>query len=446
VAGPFVAAIAVSVASVVVLAARASPAAAAEEPPAAPGAAPSGRGSETTPWWFRLRSTAYIFQEEHPAGATLDRVGAYQGFDGAVLGLAGGRLALRASGRFADDLALAETVTERTRLTTGYLEARPGGGVTARLGRQFVQEGGTGLTLDGVMLRHAPSRSVDAVLWGGARAPFTHELDVGDFGDDGALGVRVGVRPAERIRVSGSWAYRERGGRVASRPMGLEASASPIAGLDLRGRAAYDLESEQWHRAEALARWRPPRCRAVLSAQVIDRSPDVDGASYFARFAGAERIRLARSSVRYERPDRFGGEVEYVGSFVDERTATRVGAAVLVPIGRLGYSVRFGDAGEEDRWYGDVAWAARPWLRVEGSASFATYALLEDAPEADERDLTSATIGVRATPRPGMDVTLEVQSLDNPGYSEDVRVLAGLDLTMGRGASRFGLDRGGWLP
>jgi hypothetical protein len=45
-----------------------------------------------------------------------------------------------------------------------------------------------------------------------------------------------------------------------------------------------------------------------------------------------------------------------------------------------------------------------------------------------------------------MDVTLEVQSLDNPGYSEDVRVLAGLDLTMGRGASRFGLDRGGWLP
>ena len=45
----------------------------------------------------------------------------------------------------------------------------------------------------------------------------------------------------------------------------------------------------------------------------------------------------------------------------------------------------------------------------------------------------------------GLRVVAEVQSLENPFFSEDVRVLLGVDLSMARGASRFGLDRGGWL-
>jgi hypothetical protein len=40
---------------------------------------------------------------------------------------------------------------------------------------------------------------------------------------------------------------------------------------------------------------------------------------------------------------------------------------------------------------------------------------------------------------------MELQRLDNPLYSEDVRFLAGLDLTVAGGNTRFGLDRGGWL-
>jgi hypothetical protein len=43
-----------------------------------------------------------------------------------------------------------------------------------------------------------------------------------------------------------------------------------------------------------------------------------------------------------------------------------------------------------------------------------------------------------------MVVTAEVQSLENPLFSEDVRFLFGLDLFAGGGASRFGLGTGGW--
>ncbi len=47
--------------------------------------------------------------------------------------------------------------------------------------------------------------------------------------------------------------------------------------------------------------------------------------------------------------------------------------------------------------------------------------------------------------RSGLNLTAEVQSLDTPEYDKDVRLLVGVDLAMGRGVSRFGLDRGGWL-
>jgi hypothetical protein len=39
----------------------------------------------------------------------------------------------------------------------------------------------------------------------------------------------------------------------------------------------------------------------------------------------------------------------------------------------------------------------------------------------------------------------EIQGLQNPDFDQDVRVLLGLDLFAGRGASRFGLDNGRWL-
>jgi hypothetical protein len=107
--------------------------------------------------------------------------------------------------------------------------------------------------------------------------------------------------------------------------------------------------------------------------------------------------------------------------------------------------VRFGDAGEENSLYGEAGWQVRPWLRLEGEASYLTYALIADAPASDERDLTTLAARVRARLRPGLDLTAEVQRLDNPLYSSDVRCLLGVDLAMARGTSRYGLDRGGWL-
>lgn len=395
--------------------------------------------------WLRLRTTGYLFQSVDEYGVTLDRFGGYQQFDAGLAGLAGGRMGLRISGRFADDLALKERVTDRSRLYVGHLELRPMPKLTARLGRQFVQEGPTGLTLDGLWLSARPWRLGEIRWWGGARAPLGRTFKSGNLDESAAWGARLlATCPQRRFRVGASFAYRERDGKVAARPLGLEGQLlrlPGVPGLRASGRVAYDLEQEAWDRAEALAQYAMGAGLPVLAAQIVDRRPAIDAGSYFMRFLeDEERIRVGRASVRYDHRSGFGGEAEWVGSFVDERTATRLGGALVFPMGRLGYSARVGDAGEESRWFGDVGYTVMPWLRFEAGATLLTYALLEDAPAADERDLTSAYGRLHLRPREGVGVVLELQDVMNPDVDHDLRFLAGLDLTASFGMGGYGLQ------
>lgn len=419
-----------------ILAAAVLPAAAAVDP--APVAPPPS-------WSFGLGSTAYAYQREDTAGRSSDHVRFHQHFAVTAAGLADGRLAIRAAGRFADTPDGAGPWFEPSRLHTGLLEARLGARVRAEAGRQFLQAGVAGLTLDGARLAWRGRGGATASVWAGAAARADHAWAVADFDQDAAAGAQVVVRPGRSQRLGFSAAYRERRGIVASRPVGLEYVTTAVRGLRAAGRAAYDLEGERWVKLEAQGQWRPAAGRPVVTAQYVDRSPGVDAASWFSRFTGLARIRLARAGVRWESARGWGGEVEWLGSFVGPRVSSRVGMAALLPAARVGYWLRSGDAGDENAVYGEVRWRARPWLCLEGEASHLTYALLADAPADQERDLTTLAVRARAALRPGLDVVAEVQSLRDPVYDKDVRLLVGVDAAMGRGASRFGLDRGGWL-
>lgn len=395
-------------------------------------------------WNLSLRSTAYLYQIEATRDGSVDEQRFYQYAAGGASGLAGGWLSLRASGRFANAPAGAAPWFDTSRLYSGYLEVRLGSRSRARVGRQFLQAGVAALTLDGAEVSYGRGGPLEAAAWGGARAPYGSALALGDFDRDAAAGARVVVAPDRRVRLAFSGAYRERAGAVAERPVGCEVATTAVRRLTALARAAYDLESDRWARLEAQARWLPAATRPAVTLQYVDRRPSIDAASWFARFDDLGRIRLARGAVRWESRARYGGELEYVGSFVEERAASRLGVALLLPVARVGWSIRTGDAGEENGVYGEAAWQVRPWLRLEGEASYLTYALLQDAPAAQERDLTSLAARARARLRPGLDITAELQRLDNPLYDSDVRLLLGVDLAMARGASRLGLDRGGW--
>ncbi|MCB1185304.1 hypothetical protein KDM41_17940, partial [bacterium] len=255
--------------------------------------------------------------------------------------------------------------------------------------------------------------------------------------------IRWRTVPGWRIDLSG--AYRERNGRVAARPVGA-GLVSPGQGA-LRGaaRAEYDLEREAWTRLQAQGQWRHGS-GAELEFQYVDRTPQVDAASWFARFTDFERIRLARATARRRWPSGFGGEIEAWGSFVGDRSSTRLGLAALVPGGRIGYSVRTGDTGEENCWYGEWGTQVHPRVRVEGEASLLTWALVEDAPADQDRDVTTLAGRVRWDVGTGWQLRAEVQSLANTIYDQDVRFLVGLDVFGAAGSSRYGLGTGRSLP
>lgn len=399
-------------------------------------AAPAPAGGDLN-WWVHLRTTGYAFQaaDTDNAYGETDRFGAYQHVDGVVSGLAGGRVTLRASGRLADDFQLGDRVTDRARLYTGYMDARLSEKAKVRLGRQFVHQEATSLTLDGLLVTFSKKSCMEVSVWGGVRAPLltSYRDRTGDFGEDPAAGIRLQSRYFRNYRFSLSHAYRERDDKVSSRPLGFGMWMNPIENVRATARIAYDLEQEFWMRAEFGVRWRPARTGPAVALQFVDRSNRADAASWFSRFNRVERARIGRLTTRYEMENRFGGELEYSGAWVDSRTSTRLGGALLVPDGRLGYSARLGDSGEESTFYGDYSRRLMPWLRLGAGASVSTYALFKDAPEEEERDLTTAWGRMVLTPRPGIGLTVEGQRVENPAFSEDVRLLVGLDLSAGGG-------------
>lgn len=398
-------------------------------------------------WWVRLRTTAYSFEQAVDAGKKESRLGGFQHYAGSASGLFRGRFDLRVSGRLADDLQLDRRVYERERLYVAYVQANvPEAKARARAGRMFLHEGPTNLTLDGAWASVRPLHRWDVRAWAGAPAPASMKHTRGSFERDPALGLRIAGQPLTRLRLAASIAYREHEQVVAERPVAFEATAQPNGSLRATALGSYDLEQDHWQRVEFLGQYQPRPNLPMFSAQYLDRFPSIDAASYFARFADSmERIRVARVAARHEYRKGWGGEIEYFGAFVDKLTSSRIGVAALLPYARIGYAARLGDAGEESRWFGDVHYQPLTWVSLEGGAAISTYALLQDAPDSEQRDLTTAFGRVRADLRPGCRLTLEVQSLNNPFYSKDVRFLAGLDLFTGRGTSRFGLGSGGWF-
>jgi hypothetical protein len=246
--------------------------------------------------------------------------------------------------------------------------------------------------------------------------------------------------------VAASWSQREFEDNIVARPLAVEAAVTPRPGLRAVASGSYDLKREELEKVRLLGQWRPRPDLPIFSVQLLDRRPALERSPYFARFGELlERIRIARVTARHEIKTGYGAEVAYFGAFVDERNSTRIGVAGFIPWATIGYSARLGDSGEENRFYGNLFYQALPWLSLEGGAAVSTYALLEDAPEEDELDLTTGFARVLAELRPGLRVTVEVQGLDAPSDSEDFRFLAGVDLLMGRGSSRVGLGTGGWL-
>lgn len=398
-------------------------------------------------WSAQLRSTAYFYQSELPdsGGQNQSYAPLYEHFDVAAGQLANGRLDLRVSGRFGADLGDDEVIPVEDRLYAAYARVRaPWADARIRVGRQFLQEGTNRHTLDGVWLGFRPLQNWQVHAWAGAEAPVARDFEAGDFGEDGAMGVRVIGRVHRRARVGAWFATRQNGGETTATPIGGELLVTPMPEWRALVRGSFDGESEEFERFDLLTQIAPRRDLPVFTIQYIDRKPVIEASSFFSIFAeDIERVSLLRGSARWEHESGFGGEVEAARSAVDDRSTNRTGAALIVPHARLGIGYTSGDAGEEFRFYGDAHYRFFDALDMSVGAVFADYALIEDAPDDQTRDLVTTFVRARYELMDGVRLRAEYQALENPFFSDDMRVLLGIDLAAGRGATRFGLGAGG---
>jgi hypothetical protein len=385
-------------------------------------------------WGLRLRSTGYRFESVAPFETALDRFGFYHAFDVSAARLAEGRIDFRASGRFADDGFLADDVTDRSRLHTATLVARVGSGTTVRVGRQFLLAGPFGFTLDGGAVSIQPTRAIELLAWGGARAPGDFGFDTRDFGDERRLGARLQWRSMS-TRIAGSFSAIDETRRGEASLVGFDGSTRLFRRFVVSARASYDAELEAWDREEVRVRWHQGRGWPVVTLQGIDRAQATTASLFFRQFESAERIRLGRVVVRHEPVPGFGAEVEALGTDVDDYSSGHVGWAVLFPYGRVGYLRRTGDGGQSDAWTGDLGFPVFSWLRFEGGVSAETYALLDEIEdESDERDLVSAFARLQASVTEGISLICEGQDRTTPELSEDWRLLVGVEVTTGLGS------------
>lgn len=413
--------------------------------PLASGLDGPARADSTAPqyWSAQLRNTAYFFEQAEPGTDELQaRMPFYSQLDAGAGGFFEGKLDLRFSGRYADDAQYDGGVPEEGKWFIGYARLRLEPWHTQiRAGRQFIQEGTIFATVDGGWVSVRPSARLTLDAWAGSTAPGTREFE---FGDDFRFGGRGSWMASRQLRF-GAWVEQHsRDGQTLALPIGGEVFAQPQRSLRTLARGSWDADREELERLDLMLNWRASREGPDFQIQYLNRSQRYEGGSWWSQFAeDLHAVQFLRGSARWSNAKGIGGELRGLSTFVDTYRQNTLGAAFLAPHLRLGVAVGNGDAGEQIRLYGDVNWTYAHELDLAAGASFADYALVEDPTSAEDRELTSyfARAGYRVTP--GVELSTELQVIENPFYKSDVRFLVGLDLMATGGASRVGIGSGG---
>lgn len=394
-------------------------------------------------WSAQLRSTGYFLQQAEPGATKVeDRLPFYEQVDAGVGNLLDGALDFRFSARYADDLRYSGGVPQDTKWFVGYARARFEPMHTQlRVGRQFIQEGALSSTLDGGWLMLRPHRQWRAAAWVGSTVPGNRAFE---FGDDARYGGRVSWY-AMRALTLGAWAdQRTKDGTTLATRVGGEAVIRPLKTLSVLGRGTWETERSKLDRMDVLLTWQQKREWPRFRGQYVQRSQRYEAGSWWEQFGDSlHEVKLVRGSLRWTNQRGIGGELIGFGNYVDERKNGGAGMAFIAPHVRVGTGYLSGDAGETLRLYGDVDWTFAHRLDVAAGAAFESYGVVPDPDDAQLRDLATYYVRGEYMITPGLEVMTELQALTNPVYKNDVRLLVGLDLMAGRGASRVGLGSGG---
>lgn len=326
-----------------------------------------------------------------------------------------------------------------SRIYNAYLQWRERKGVLERikLGRHRIYSGVAYGTIDGADVSLRVGKWFKVGGFAGILVPATNDVEVEDWDDSHALGLRASTNKLWGTKVLISYMQRNRRpvaysepGRYTERVITFESLETRLVGIDAYrafsrklnayGRLDYDLEQERVRRGQLELELAPSQ-KFKLTAEFMHRAPLVAANSIFWVFdhSTTQNVGL-RGSYQFKAHWFVTGNFGAV--FYDGDESVRFGLGLRCRYGSLGYNFRSGYAGQNNGIYAALNYPLTRKIGLLVSSGFSRYSLFDE--NAATQTSFTGSAGINYRPSRTFSFDFLAQGVNNRFYDSDFRFFA----------------------
>ncbi len=305
-----------------------------------------------------------------------------------------------------------------------------------RLGRQRLYSGVAYGTIDGVDLTLRLGRRFKVGGFAGLLALPGNDVDIADWDDRHALGLRVSARDLLGTRVLVSFMQRNRRplsytspGRFTQRILSYQSLEQRLIGVDLQrqfsrrvgfyGRFDYDLEQERLRRGQVELKY-SANTRLEVALEFFHRAPLLAANSIFTVFElNTTQDVAVRANYRFTGNWFVNGNVGF--SQYDGDETVRFGAGLGSKYGSFGYNFRRGYGGQNSGAYAALSYPLTQKLGVVANTGLSRYRLFDE--DADSNTSLTGSVGINYRFKQHCSFNVLGQGIRNRFLDNDFRVL-----------------------
>ena len=385
----------------------------------------------------RFSTSLYTWERQLSETESQNRLRLYQTLQLTVGQMAGQKLSAHFYGQLSGDLAQSAEDDPIPRVYNFYLQWYDRKGVLERvkLGRLRSYAGVAYGTVDGVDVSLRFGKYFKLGGFVGALVPFSNRVEVGNWDDHHAFGLRLSTRQLLGSTILLSFVQRNRRpapyaqpGRYTQKRLTFQSLEQRLVGIDVYrrfGRRAtayarldYDLLQERVRRGQVELNLQPAE-RWRVTLDFMHRAPLLEANSIFWVFQTSTIQDFGLRASWQVRPAwSLYADVGYVNYASDE--TVRFGLGVRGPYGFLGYNFRSGYGGASNGVNANFRYPLTLQVGVIASLGFSRYSLFRE--DFDKYSATTGSLGFYFRPARSFSLDVLGQALSNRFYKRDARI------------------------
>lgn len=385
----------------------------------------------------RFTTAAYTWEQQESETQTANHLRAYQLAQVSIGNLRFPNLSFHTYLQLSSDFVEKAKDDPRLWIYNFYLDYKKlFNRVDLSLGRQRIYAGVGYGTVDGLQMKYGFRDYFQIKAYVGTLAPLSKSYEIEDFKSDNlSYGFHLTTNKLKKLKIGLSYAnlsrvpvrYKSTGiftgnfrldnpeSATQKQLLGLDLSSMVSKNIRFNGRLDYNLETEKVQRGEFGGRYFMKNFEIGLD--YIYRMPFIDFSSIFSIFTLNPNQEVAMTASYRLNDHRF--YANFSTTMFDGDDSQRIGAGWSWKFLHLGYNKRLGYGGESDGIYATVNYFVMEKLNLSLSSNFVSF---KYDPVVSERDQVLAEVlGINYSPSKRLTLQAEVQYLNNPRFSRDMR-------------------------